>query len=165
MSETHLPNGLCSGVKSSSKQYHRQLIVIHNRITNREKALRGFKQHLKNGTFPKRMKSLKPYPKMENPQAQTLVNEACEKVERVMLDQKIQDYERKLQGDRASLQSLKDTRREQRLLKASNKATQIPKPLKKVTVLQLQQELRDLQTKYTELSQKLSPVKQEPQKS
>ena len=145
---SHLPIGLHGG---SSKQYQRQCIVIHNRMKNRDQKLQGLKQHLKQGTFPKYMKSLKPYPIMETPEAQALVNEACQQVEKVMLNQRIQDYERKLQQDRAGLQTLKETRREQRQkLNATAKASS-----KKVTVSQLQQELRDLQAKYTELSQKL----------
>ena len=146
MSETHLPIGLHGGNKST-KEYQRQCIVIHNRIKHREQALRGLNQHLKNGTFPKRMKSLKPYPTMETPEAQAVVNQACEQVERVMLDQRMQDYERKLQQDRASLQTLKDTRREHRQQSKTRKG--------EPTVLQLQRELKDLQAKYNELSQKL----------
>ena len=155
--KTHLPIGLHGG---SSKEYQRQCIVIHNRISKRGQALRGLKQHLKNGTFPKRMKSLKPYPTMESPEAQAVVNQACEQVEKVMLDQRIQDCERKLLQDRASLQTLKETRREQRQQCKVEKQRQQSKTRKtEPTVLQLQRELRDLQVKYTELSQKLTPIK------
>ena len=143
----------------SSKQYQRQLIVIHNRMTNREKALRELKGHLKNGTFPKRMKCLNSHPPMETPEGQAKVKEALQQVASAILLEKVQDYEHKLQGDRTSLQVLKETRRKQRqqlASKAKDKSSQ------KVTLLQLQQELRDLQTKYTELSEKLTPVKPKP---
>ena len=86
-------------------------MVLHARIKYRENAIRGLNQHLKNGTFPKGFKALKPYPTMESPQAQAKVNEACQQVHKVMLDERLRDYERKLQDDRASLQSLKDTPR------------------------------------------------------
>ena len=154
MSKTHLPKGF------RSENYQQQYSLLLTRIKYREAAIQGLNQHLKNGTFPKRMKSLKPYPTMETPETQAKVNEACQQAEKVLIEQRIQDYERKLQQDRTSLQTLKDTRREwrQQQLKATDKATQTLKTSKKASVLQLQQELRDLQTKYTELSEKLTSV-------
>ena len=152
MSKTHLPKGF------RSDNYQHQYSVLLTRIKYREAAIQGLNQHLKNGTFPKRMKSLKPYPTMETPETQAVVNEACQQAEKVLMAQRIQDCERKLQQDRASLQTLKETRREQRQQRKT----------RKTTVLQLQQELRDLQAKYAELSQKLAPVKpksKEPQES
>ena len=141
-----------------SKQYQRQLIVIHNRMINRGKALRGIKDHLEKGTFPKRLNFLKSHPPMETPEGMAKVKEALQQVGQAILIEKVQDYERKLEGDRASLQALKETRRKQR----QQKLAETPKPSKKVTVSQLQQELRDLQTKYTELSEKLTPTKPKP---
>ena len=152
-SKTHLPKGL------RSENYQHQYSVLLTRIKYREAVIQGLNQHLKNGTFPKRMKSLKPYPTMENPETQAKVNEACQQAEKVLIEQRIQDYEVKLQQDRTSLQTLKETRREQR--QQAVKQRQQRKTWKKEpTVLQLQQELRDLQVKYTELSQKLTPVKE-----
>ena len=149
MSKTHLPKGF------RSENYQQQYSLLLTRIKYREAAIQGLNQHLKNGTFPKRMKSLKPYPTMETPETQAVVDEACQQAEKVLIEQRIQDYERKLQQDRTSLQTLKETRRKQRQQQLASKATD--KPTKKVTVTQLQQELRDLQAKYTELSQKLAP--------
>ena len=128
-------------------------------MTNREKALRELKEHIKHGTFPKRMKCLNSHPPMETPEGQAKVKEALQQVGSAILIEKVQDYERKLQEDRTSLQALKETRRKQRQQKITEKAAQTLKPSQKVTLLQLQQELRDLQTKYTELSQKLTPTK------
>ena len=164
MSETHLPIGLGATKTQSRKEYLQQYSMLHMRIRQREQAIQRLKQHLKHGTFPKHMKTLKPYPKMETPEAQAVVNEVCQQADQVILEQRLQDYERKLQGDRASLQALKEARRKQRQqqLNATAKATPNPKSSKKVTVSQLQQELRDLQAKYTELSQKLAPVKPKP---
>ena len=153
MSETHLPIGLENTM--DRKAYLQQYQLLHVRIRQRERAIQGVKQHLKHGTFPKNIKRLKPYPKMENPQTQAKVNEVCQQAEKVILEQKLQDYECKQQGDRTRLQVLKETRRKQR---QQRKAAPAPKPSKTVSVSQLQQELRDLQAKYTELSQKLSPV-------
>ena len=136
-----------------SENYQQQYSLLLARIKHREHAIQELNQHLKNGTFPKRVKSLKPYPTMETPETQAVVNEACQQAEKVVIAQRIQEYERKLQGDRASLQALKETHRQQRIAsKAKDKSS------KKVTVTQLQQELKDLQAKYTELSQKLTPL-------
>ena len=142
----------------SPKQYQRQLIVIHNRMTNREKALRELKEHVKNGTFPKRMKILKSHPPMETSDGQAKVKEALQQVASAILIEKVQDYERKLKEDRVSLQTLKDTRRKQRQQQLASKAKD--KSSQKVTLLQLQQELRDLQTKYTDLAQTLEKTPQ-----
>ena len=123
--------------------------MLKARIKHGEHALQGYKQHLKNGTFPRRMKSIKPYPKMNTPEAQTIVNTACDQVQGVILDQMIQEQELKLKQDQDSYQAIRQQRegvRQQRT------ATQFPKRAKKEpqtpTVLQLQQELRDLQSKY-----------------
>ena len=53
-------------------------MTIKARIRYREHALKTFRKHLKNGTFPQRMKSIKPYPKMNSPEAQAAVNAACD---------------------------------------------------------------------------------------
>ena len=151
MSKTHLPKGL------RSESYQQQYSLLLTRMKYREAAIQGLNQHLKNGTFPKRMKSLKPYPTMETPETQAVVNEACQQAEKVLIAQRIQEYERKLQEDRASLQTFKETRRQQRQQRMASKDAN--KPSKKVSVSQLQQELRDLQTKYTELAEKLTPTK------
>ena len=126
-------------------------------MTNREKALRELKEHIKHGTFPKRMKCLNSHPPMETPEGQAKVKEALQQVASAILLEKVQDYEHKLQGDRTSLQVLKETRRKQRQQQLASKAKD--KSSQKVTLLQLQQELRDLQTKYTELAQNLPIVK------
>ena len=76
--------------KTMLKDYRHKQLAVKARIKYREHNLKGFKQHLKNGTFPRRMKSIKPYPKMETPEAQTIVNEACQQVDKVILDQMIQ---------------------------------------------------------------------------
>ena len=154
MSKTHLPRGI------RSENYQQQYSLLLTRIKYRESAIQALKDHLKNGTFPKRMKSLKPYPIMETPETQAVVNEACQQAEKVLIEQRIQEYECKLQEDRASLQTLKETRRQQRQQRMASKVAD--KPPKKVSMSQFQQELRDLQTKYTELSEKLTSTKPKP---
>ena len=118
-------------------------MTINARIKYREHTLQDYKQHLRNGTFPKRIKSLKPYPKMDTPEAQAKVNEACQQVDKIILEHMIQEQERKLKEDQDSLQTIKKARKLE------------------PTMVQLQRELKELQAKYTELCQKLTPVQQD----
>lgn len=132
---------------SALKDYRQKLLMLKARIKHGVHALQGYKQHLKNGTFSRRMKSIKPYPKMNTPEAQTIVNTACDQVQGVILDQMIQEQE--LKQDQDSYQAIRQQREG---VRQQCKATQFPKRAKKEpqtpTVLQLQQELRDLQSKY-----------------
>ena len=137
--------------KTALKGYQQKLTTVKARIRYREHTLKGFKQHLKNGTFPPRMKSIKPYPKMETPEAQTIVNAACQQVERIMLDQMIQEQEQKLAQDQDSYQTMRKQREGVRQT-SKGKA----QPPRKSTMVQLQQELKELQSKYTELCSKLA---------
>ena len=137
------------------KESQQKQIALKARIKYREHALQGYKRHLKQGTFPKRMKSLKPFPKMNTPKAQGVINEACQRVEKIILEYMIQDQAENLKQDQTSLDLLKKEQRKAKTLKQ----TKTDQPM--VTVLQLQRELKDLQAKYTDLSQKL--MKQEPQ--
>ena len=82
-------------------------MTIKARIKYREHALKTFRKHLRNGTFPQRMKSIKPYPKMNSPEAQAVVNAACDQVQCVILDQMILDGEKKLTEDQEGYEVLK----------------------------------------------------------
>ena len=137
--------------KPTLKSYRQKLQAIQARIKYREKAIRGFRNHLKKGTFPKRFKSLRPFPKMESPESQAVVNAACEQVHCVILDQMILDEEKKLVQDQTSYQTMKKERACERsqLLKTSKKP-------QKLSVTQLMQELTDLQSKYTRLCNQLN---------
>ena len=88
--------------KSTLKGYRQKLQAIRARIKYREKAVKGFRHHLKKGTFPKRLKSLRPYTKMDSPESQAVVNAACEQVHCVILDQMLLDEEKKLVEDQTS---------------------------------------------------------------
>ena len=137
--------------KPTLKSYRQKLQAIQARIKYREKAIKGFRNHLKKGTFPKRFKSLRPFPKMESSETQTVVNAACEQVHCVILDQMILDEERKLTQDQDMYQTLKNKREGERsqLLKTSRKP-------RKSTVAKLMQELTDFQSKYTQLCSQLN---------
>lgn len=119
-------------------------MAVQARIKNRAGVIKTFRKHLKNGTFPKRMKSIKPYPKMGFPEAQAVVNVPCNQVQCVILDQMLQEQEKKLLQDQDQYQTLKEER-----LK-DQKLTHV-KPLKKPTVPQLQKELAEIQAKYSEV--------------
>ena len=107
--------------KTRLKGYRQKLMSIKARIKYREHTLKGFKNHLKNGTFPQRMKSIKPYPKMSSPEAQAIVNGACDQVQCVILDQMIQE-EKKLSQDQDNYQTLKVLRQgDRQQLKAPKK--------------------------------------------
>ena len=71
------------------------------------------------------------------------------KVQCVILDQMIQEEEKKLSQDQNSYQTVKDHRQGDR------QQLKTPKKPKKPTVAQLEQELADLQSKYTQLCSKL----------
>ena len=135
------------GKKRSQQGYRQKLQAVQARIKYREKTIKGFKQHLEKGTFPKRFKSLRPYPKMYTPESQAIVNAACQQVECVILDRMVVEEELKLTEDQSSYQALKQERKVE--------LSPVPRKPKMLTVLQLQQELKDLQSKYTELCSKL----------
>ena len=93
--------------KPTLKSYRQKLQAIQARMKYREKAIKGFRNHLKKGTFPKRFKSLRPFPKMESPETQAVVNAACEQVHCVILDQMTLDEEKKLTQDQTSCKTMK----------------------------------------------------------
>ena len=137
--------------KSTLRSYRQKAQALQARITYREKAIKGIRQHLKRGTFPKRFKSVRPYPKMDSLESQAVVNAACQQVECVILDQMILDEEKKLTQEQAEYQALKELRLSERsqLVKPSKKP-------KKMSVAQLRLELADLQSKYAQLCQQLN---------
>lgn len=100
--------------KAMLRGYRQKRTTIKARIKYREHALRTFRKHLKNDTFPQRMKSINPYPKMNSPQAKAVVNAACDQVQCVILDEMIQEEEKKLSDDQENYEVLKVQRQEDR---------------------------------------------------
>ena len=87
-------------VKKTSKGLkEKQQTAIYARIKYRQRRIQTFKNHLEKGTFPPRMKSIKPTPKMETPESQRIVTAACEQAQRVLLDQMLIEEEKKLTRD------------------------------------------------------------------
>lgn len=130
-------------IMKKQQSYRQKMQAVQARMKYREKLIKGFRQHLQKGTFPKRFKSLKPYPKMSTPESQAIVNAACQQVECVILDQMIQEEEIKLKQDQSLCQTLKEERNPAKTSKKS------------MSMVQLKQELKELQTKYSELCRKL----------
>ena len=150
---------------NKKREYRQKQIATKARIKYREHSLQQLRGHRKNGTFPKRMKSLKPYPKMDTPEAQAIVNEACQQVDKVILDQMIQEQAMKLKEDQDSLQTVNEERQPQQCVTPET-------DFQTFLIASLRKEASDLRAKnavlkrkYTLLSRKMgsTPVKQEPQ--
>lgn len=93
-------------VKTKLKDYGQKLIILKVRIRYREHVIKIFRKHLKNGTFPQRMKSIKRYPKMGSPESQKIVDAACDQVQCVILDIMILDEEKKLTEDQETYKTI-----------------------------------------------------------
>ena len=133
--------------KPTQRRNRQTLPTLQARIKYREQAIHCLNNHLKKGTFPKRFKSLRPYPIMQTRKSQAIVKAACQQVESVILDQMIQEESMKLTQDQTRYEEMKQERQSQR-------ARGVRKP-KTVSVLQLQRELKAMQAKYDQLSSKL----------
>ena len=121
--------------RKTTQEKRQKRITIQARIKYRQRAIKALRKHLNNGTFPKRMKSIRPYPKMGSPESQAIVNAACDEAQCVILDQIILAEEKKLLRDEQHYQSLQEQSLRGRL--------------KNPTVVQLQKELAELQAKYS----------------
>ncbi|PFX11583.1 hypothetical protein AWC38_SpisGene24627 [Stylophora pistillata] len=88
--------------------------AVHARVKYQENLLKEYKKHAENGTIPKRLKSMKSYPKMQSPKAQKRVNETYHQVECTVLDQAIQEIEKNLAAHKEQYQSLLQQRRSER---------------------------------------------------
>ena len=96
----------CMPVKTKLKDYGQKLMILKARIRYREHVIKIFIKHLKNGTFPQRMKSIKRYPKMGSPESQKIVDAACDQVQCVILDIMILDKEKKLTADQETYKTI-----------------------------------------------------------
>ena len=113
--------------KAVLRGYRQKLMTIKARIRYREHAPKTFRKHLENGTFQQRMKSIKPYPKMNSPEAQAVANAACDQVQCVILDEMILDDDKKLTEDQESYDVLKVQRQGDRQhLKKPKKPRNLP---------------------------------------
>ena len=133
--------------KRTQRRNRQTLQTLQTRIKYREQAIHCLNNHLKKGTFPKRFKSLRPYPIMQTRKSQAIVKAACQQVESVILDQMIQEESMKLTQDQTRYEEMKQEWQSQR-------TRGVRKP-KTVSVLQLQRELKAMQAKYDQLSSKL----------
>ena len=160
--EDSTPEMSCEKTDKVTLRKNRQKrMTVQARIKYRERTIKAFRNHLKNGTFPKRMKSIKPYPKMGSPEAQTIANAACDQVQCVILDQMVLEEQKKLAQDQEQYQTLKEQRLKERLPRKKPEKPQlnIPKKPKKPTMAQLQEELAILQANVTQLYSKLENIR------
>ena len=130
--------------KIAMKEKRQNRMTVHARIKYRQRVIKTFKKHLSSGTFPKRMKSIKPYPKMGSPESQAIVNAACDQVQCVILDQMLLAEEKKLAKEQEHYQTLQE-----------QKLRACKKKMKNPTVAQLQKELAELHANYSELCKTL----------
>ena len=96
------------------RSYRQKMHAVHARVKYQENVLKEYKKHAENGTIPKRLKSMKRYPKMQSPEAQKRVNEAYHQVECTVLDQAIQEIEKNLAAHKEQYQSLQQQRQSER---------------------------------------------------
>ena len=122
------------------KEQQQKRMTIQARIKYRQCSIKKLKTHLQNGTFPQRMKSIKPYPKMDSPESQRIVNAACEQAQCVILDQMLVEEEKKLTQDQAQFQGLLEQKRKV-----------CKKRVKKPSMVQVLKELAELQEKYNQV--------------
>ena len=132
-----LPVGNETSKNTALKEKRQTRMTVQARIKYRQRAIKKLRAHLKNGTFPQRMKSIKPYPKMDSPESQAIVNAACNQAQCVILDQVLLEEEKKLAKDQERYQTLQQQQR-----KTCQKRVKSP------TVAQLQKELAELHAKY-----------------
>ena len=133
-----LPIGNETSKNTALKEKRQTRMTVQARIKYRQRAIKKkLRTRLKNGTFPQRMKSIKPYPKMDSPESQAIVNAACNQVQCVILDQVLLEEEKKLAKDQERYQTLQQQQR-----KTCQKRVKSP------TVAQLQKELAELHAKY-----------------
>ena len=129
------------------RQKRQTRLAVKARIKYRQRTIEKGRAHLKNGTFPQRMKSIKPYPKMDSPESQAIVNAACNQVQCVILDQVLLEEEKKLAKDQEWYHSLHQQKYRQRRVK-------------RPTVAQLQKELVELHAKYGQVCKSMENTRE-----
>lgn len=83
------------------RDLRQKMRVIRARISYREKALKRLRAHAEN----MELKTFQHYPKFENPESQTLVNQVCDQTRSDILNIMIQEQEKKQPVDKESLTS------------------------------------------------------------
>ena len=128
-------------------EYRQQWMTLKARIRYKEASIAQWKRHLEDGTFPSQVPTFKPYPKLDTPNSQAIVNAACHQARKTILMEMLRCTECKLAQDYGDLETLVKERREQR------KQERLKTKKGDSVVLQLQQQLKELQAKF-DLSQK-----------
>ena len=150
-SQSDTLNSVMCSDKATLRKNQQKRLALQARLKYREQTIKAFQRHLKQGTFPKRMKSIKPFPKMNTSEGQAIVNEACEQVQKLILDQMLVEEQQKLTQEQEMYQTLKEQQLTERVLRKKSEPRQPRKPSKKSSVAQLQEELTLLQTSVAQL--------------
>ena len=151
-------SAMCSD-KTALRKNRQKRLALQARLKYREQTIKAFQRHLKQGTFPKRMKSIKPFPRMNTSEGQAIVNAACEQVQRVVLDQMLVEEQQKLTQEQDMYQALKEQQLTERVPRKKSEPRQSRKAAKKSSVAQLQEELTLLQTSVAQLCSLLDSSK------
>ena len=106
------------------------------KVCYHERKLKTLQSHLDRGTFPKTLR-MKTFPKMKTPQGQTLVHEACDEVQKIMLIQMVEEQKQALAQAQKEVQSC---------------------PVE--AIKSLQKELKSLRTRLLKLQTQKAQVKQ-----
>ena len=160
------------GCLPERKELKQNKWALRMRINYQEKLLEQLERNLQDATYPVKIRVI--YPKTDNADCQKQMNEISKQARNDMTETLIKDHEIKLVADKESLEKLlTDQRRERReslkKLLAIQGKKQRQKPYerkkrgsrrdilspKKMTQLQMQAELVDLKTKYSQLQTEL----------
>jgi len=157
-------SAMCSD-KTTLRKNRQKRLAIQARIIYREQTIKAFQRHLKQGTFPKRMKSIKPFPKMNTSEGQAVVNAACDQVQCVILEQMVVEEQQKLTQEQDMYQTLKEQQLTECAPRKKSDPRQPRKPKKSSSVAQLQEELALLQTSMAQLCSLIDTSKKDPDTS
>ena len=82
-------------------------MISRAKLHYHERKLKEFQTHLKRGTTPKTLR-LKSYPKMKTLEGQTLIHEACDEVQKIMLIQMVEEERQALTQAQKTYKSLQE---------------------------------------------------------
>jgi len=150
-----------SSHKAALRKNRQKRLALQPRIKYRQQTIKAFQRHLKQGTFPKRMKSIKSFPKMNTSEGQATVNAACDQVQCLILEQMLVEEQQKLTQEQDLFQTLREQQLTERIPRKKSEPRQSRKP-KKSSVAQLQEELALLQTSVAQLCSLMDTSKKNP---
>ena len=82
-------------------------MISRAKLRYHERKLKELHTHLERGTTPKSLR-LKSYPKMKTPEGQSLIHEACNEVQKIMLIQMVEEEQQALTQAQKTYKSLQE---------------------------------------------------------